>query len=425
MKKESFEQQIKSKLDNWEVEPSPDMWNRIRKDLPQTPVVPSRPVLYRPWVWTAVAAMLTGIIFWLSLSPDNSALNQHLPQVAQNQPSPQPVVSSDAKKDTIHAQEPQLVAAVSAQQQPQQPVAARTLAVVRHVENGIKQQVDTPSQIQIKESRGEEQPETAVSHPVVSTNKERAQVNNNTRRLYDHTADNYYASIPQPSHHNTDSYSIGVMAVNPVSKNNTTTDRHSALTKSMPLASSFLSANNPDKEDLNWTHNVPLTFGLTVEKHFSRFIGLETGITYSYLKSEYKNERGSRYGNQELHYIGIPVTGIYRFARWNNFSFYTALGGKVDFNVAGRRTDRVNADYDGFRFQGDIEANTTRSIRDKRAQFSLMCKVGAAYSFVDNFEMYAEPGIAYYFNNNSSEIQNMWNDKPLNFALQIGVRTNF
>ena len=113
------------------------------------------------------------------------------------------------------------------------------------------------------------------------------------------------------------------------------------------------------------------------------------------------------------------------FARWNNFSFYSAIGGKVDFNVAGNRTDRVNADYEGFRFQGDIEANTTKSIRDKKAQFSLTCKLGAAYAFVDYLEMYAEPGLAYYFNNGNSEVQNMWKDKPLNFALQVGLRTNF
>ena len=425
MGKDNFERQIKTKLDSWEVTPPADMWNRIQKELPSSTTPAARNIIYRPIFWgaAAAAAMLAGIILWFAIPTDNVIPNQMTahsftqntttnsaayPQTKEEQgdnfPTHQPIlaeVTGPSRKNRQNTasnenEQPVLASArgtffpASFEKRTAQPSSTRTASGTRADNNGIR--VNTYS-----------------SNYFIDGNN---------------TGNSYYEDIPQRKHRS-GKYTVGIMAVNPVSRNSTTTNRHSSLTKSFPFTASLLSANNPNKEDLEWNHNVPLTFGITVEKRISPSIGIETGITYSFLKSTYKNVNRSRYGNQELHYIGIPITGIYRFARWNNFSFYSAIGGKVDFNVAGNRTDRVNADYEGFRFQGDIEANTTKSIRDKKAQFSLTCKLGTAYAFVDYLEMYAEPGLAYYFNNGNSEVQNMWKDKPLNFALQVGLRTNF
>lgn len=414
MENDNFERQIRAKLNDWETEPPADMWNRIRKDMPAT--APAQSAIYRPILWSAIAAVLTGIIVWLALPSDNFVSDPTTQSFTQTLPTN---ISGHSQNGT--------------------PDLSTTSAIIAEISPNIKTPTAT---YDINSSQNFKHPNKPVfpafpknaGSPATRsatnnrTNKQEARINAYSSNYFideNMTENNLYTNTSRQKKHRSNKYSIGIMAVNPISKNNTTTNRHSALSKSIPLTSSFLSANNPNKEDLKWSHNVPLTFGITVEKRFSQSIGIESGITYSFLKSEYKNTNSSRYGNQELHYIGIPVTGIYRFAHWNNFSFYSAIGGKVDFNVAGNRTDKVNADYNGFRFQGDIEANTTKSIRDKKAQFSLMCKLGAAYAFADYLEMYAEPGLAYYFNNDNSEIQNMWKDKPLNFALQIGIRTNF
>ncbi len=414
MENDDFERKIKMKLDGWETEPPADMWNRIRKDISVAP--PAQPAIYKPILWSVIAAAFTGIIVWLASPSDNFV--------------PDPATQSFTQISPAN---------ISGYPQNETPGLSTTDAIIAEISPNAK---TSPSIQNINSSQKFEQPERPVFSTALEntefpatrsaarkrTKKPEVRINAYSSNYFmdENTSENNpYSNPTRQRRHRSNKYSVGIMAVNPVSKNNTTTNRHSALSKSIPLTSSFLSANSPNKEDLKWSHNIPLTVGITVEKRFTQFVGIETGITYSFLKSEYKNTNGSRYGNQELHYIGIPVTGIYRFAHWNNFSFYSAIGGKVDFNVAGNRTDKVNANYNGFRFQGDIEANTTKSIRDKKAQFSLMCKIGAAYSFVDCFEMYAEPGLAYFFNNENSEIQNIWKDKPLNFALQIGLRTNF
>ena len=85
-------------------------------------------------------------------------------------------------------------------------------------------------------------------------------------------------------------------------------------------------------------------------------------MVYTYLYSKYSSTNGN--GSQELHYLGIPLNAVYRFARIKRLSFYAAAGGQV------------------------------------------------------------EPYMAYYFEN-KSEIHNIWKDKPFNFGLTFGIRTGF
>ena len=415
MENDDFERKIKTKLDSWETEPPADMWNRIQKVLPAAPA-PTHPIIYRPILWSAVAAALTGIIVWFSLPFENFISDRTAQPFTQTLSPDIPVYPQDEKPN---------IAATEAFISEISPTA-KTSTTIYNI-SGC-QNIEHPKKAAFFSSRENTATSAARFTSNNRTNNKEARINTYSSNYFinENTSENnLYTDAPQQRKHHSGKYSIGIMAVNPLSKNNTTTNRHSALSKSIPLTSSFLSTNNPNKEDLKWSHNVPLTFGITIEKRLTQSIGIETGITYSFLKSEYKNTNNSRYGNQELHYIGIPITGIYRFAHWNNFTFYSAIGVKADFNVAGNRTDKVNGNYNGFRFQGDMEANTTKSIRDPKAQFSLMCKLGAAYCFIDHLELYTEPGLAYFFNNENSEIQSIWKDKPLNFALQVGLRTNF
>lgn len=48
----------------------------------------------------------------------------------------------------------------------------------------------------------------------------------------------------------------------------------------------------------------------------------------------------------------------------------------------------------------------------------------AAYAFIPQLELYAEPSMAYYINN-KSDIPDLWKDKPLNFIFQVGLRQTF
>lgn len=332
MENDHFERQIKAKLDCWEVDPPADMWNRIqKKGLPSANTPSKRAIIYRYAFWGAAAAMLAGIILWFTNPSDDfipEPVTTH--SFTQNNPADvRPYPDNREKQMTNSSPHPHtVIAEIQTPARKDRQVPPRTTETFSSADFSPNQ-----GKIFSASFEGKKAVPTSTTRSTSSprANNYRARVNTYSSNYFineNDLGDSYYEyeEIPQYRKKSSGEYSIGIMAVNPVARNNTTSNRHSALTKSIPFTASFLSANNPNKEDLEWSHNVPLTFGITVEKRISQSIGIETGITYSFLKSTYKNTNRSRYGNQELHYIGIPVTGIYRFAQWNNFSFYSAIG---------------------------------------------------------------------------------------------------
>ena len=52
-------------------------------------------------------------------------------------------------------------------------------------------------------------------------------------------------------------------------------------------------------------------------------------------------------------------------------------------------------------------------------------KLGVSYIISRHFDLYAEPAVAYFFDNGNKNIENLWKDKPVNFAFHLGFRTKF
>ena len=74
--------------------------------------------------------------------------------------------------------------------------------------------------------------------------------------------------------------------------------------------------------------------------------------------------------------------------------------------------------------EGAISGSGYKELKHENVQFSVQANVGAALSLYKSVELYLEPYMAYYFENNSS-IHNIWKDKPFNFGLTLGIRTGF
>ena len=109
--------------------------------------------------------------------------------------------------------------------------------------------------------------------------------------------------------------------------------------------------------------------------------------------------------------------GRFRFFNTRLFSFYVSAGPRMDFNIYGRRTDDTQSQQ--------AYSTYTENIRDKRIQWSAHLKIGISYVITKHFDLYAEPAIAYFFDNGNKDIANLWKDKPVNFAFHLGFRTKF
>ncbi|MDR2969757.1 MAG: PorT family protein [Tannerellaceae bacterium] len=175
-------------------------------------------------------------------------------------------------------------------------------------------------------------------------------------------------------------------------------------------------------------HNKPLSFGLGVSYYLSDRFALSSGLTYTYLSSEWKtNDEYKVKTTQKLHFIGVPLGLTYKIAEWRRFNLYTSAGFQMDINVGGQQKGELIRDA----LQTNVIDSEVRSVRDRKLLFSANAKAGVSYPLLRFVSAYAEAGVGYYFNNGGalfdkmSKMPTIYSEKPLNFTLQAGFRLGF
>lgn len=164
-------------------------------------------------------------------------------------------------------------------------------------------------------------------------------------------------------------------------------------------------------------HSLPISFGINVRKDFNKYIGIETGLVYTYLSSRYKNQgKYKRMAQQELHYLGIPinlVVYLYNDPKWN-FYFTTGVMGEKG----------IYSSYKQDIYLNNEKINTTKDNRSIRGmQWSLNVSIGISYNFRKDWSLYIEPGYSYYFDNNQPI--SIRTEKPNVFGIGAGLRYKF
>ena len=66
----------------------------------------------------------------------------------------------------------------------------------------------------------------------------------------------------------------------------------------------------------------------------------------------------------------------------------------------------------------------TEKIKINPLQCSVNAAAGIQLNLLSRMGIYAKPGISYYFDNSSS-VETIYKEKPLNFNLEIGIRFSF
>ena len=132
----------------------------------------------------------------------------------------------------------------------------------------------------------------------------------------------------------------------------------------------------------------PIRVGVSLRYMLNNRWSLESGLTYTHLVSDIGTE------TLRNNLIGLPLNVGYQV--WNNrhFGLYVSAGGTIE-----------------------------KMLEEKPWQFSVNAALGAEYKFSKRLSLFAEPGIGYYFPNDS-DIPIIYQDHPLNFNLNFGLRIN-
>ena len=82
-------------------------------------------------------------------------------------------------------------------------------------------------------------------------------------------------------------------------------------------------------------HYMPITWSLALRYKLNSKFGLETGVSYSRLKSEFEiGSNGNAFNEQQtIHYLGIPLKGLYNIYNGRQWSIYGSMGANMEIPV--------------------------------------------------------------------------------------------
>lgn len=182
-----------------------------------------------------------------------------------------------------------------------------------------------------------------------------------------------------------------------------------------------LPSEKPDEIEVSEKsrHYMPLTIGLSLNYGLSSRWSVESGIRYTFLRSDFMRESEIEKTeiNQRIHYIGIPLKFNYRIFGNNRFSIYGQGGAALDIPVNGTQSIMKWE-------QGWNKPEFNRTTISAPLQWSIEGGVGLQYHLTPSISIYAEPSFRYYFNP-GTDIKTIRQDKPFEFTIPVGIRLNW
>ena len=396
MKQDKWTQQLRDKLDGYEVDVPEDLWAGIEAGLARR----SRFVSLRRWAVAAslIACLAGGGVWWWSQqdqpqsaptdqphkdvfaetdkgaqgdgSPDTQSFEQNQEdhfsnrhrRIAQNQRerSLDSVSCADQEPVPVISQSEPLLTETPTHEIEQQKSPAEEQDIISQLDHEIAQL--TPSR------------KERFSLSVYSENGISNYQNSNGVMMAEHMAENYYALYAQN-------------------------------TRSARSRDVIYLANYEERQK----HDRPVSVGLSVNYPLSSRISITSGAVVTWLHSTFENiiREQTITRNQKLVYLGIPLSVNYRLWQYKGLKLYALAGGQADWNVS--------ADTDTNGVQQEINKD--------RIQWSVHTNVGLEFCPIPQLGFYVEPGVKYYFDN-GSKMQNYFKDKPLNLNIQFGLRLN-
>lgn len=168
----------------------------------------------------------------------------------------------------------------------------------------------------------------------------------------------------------------------------------------------------------NAIHQPPISAGITIDVPLNNIFGIETGLVYTYLKSDFKKSGGTSLhynGRLQLHYLGVPLNFRVKVLNKDSWNVYVSAGAMAE---------------KGLLSLYDQEAHTASSQLYKRSttvkssidgiQLSMNGAVGAEYKLSRHIGFFLEPKVIYYFENNQP--MSARSEHPLNIGISCGIR---
>ena len=376
--KEDWTEQLRRKLEGHEMPPPDGLWESISKQMDKTfglkPLSRLTGTAQRWWAVAAIVLALVGFFTYYNSNDNEQPLQANA--VPQQQVSEQP------------ANQPS-----NEQSLPEQPSAHhQTIAIIHHhkqeatlVEEQQPSEVDQqPTEAELHEDQSTEQeqkydPRTPAV-PVIPVTPE--------------PPDTYKAPSPHKK------WSLGINASGGLLAANTSQRMDRVYYKSAAFHSSEgyynyaeIASSSYSLTEYESKHHLPLRFGLSLQYQLNDRLSLLSGISYTYLYSEFSIPLyQSANFDQKLHYLGFPIGLSWHLLTATRFRLYLTGGMMLE-----------------------------KCLNEKPWQWSVNGAAGAEYAITSQLGVYLEPSLGYYFSD-GTQFEHYYKEHPLAPSIEFGLR---
>lgn len=412
--KKDWTKQMKQKLDGHQMTPPAGLWEGIssQMQLQSEPVptpAPAKTVAMRRWYWVAAAAILAIVGCFTVYQFDTNE-----PQFVANS---QKVTAPKAQIDKSSMPEAKTVIDKA-------PIAVKPKASVKPVllaQVAVSRTTETATQ---QEIQNYEQQESVIANeqaPAIDNQQASDDTKNLAQKEKKQT---YLPDVVNPSEirsksSDTDKWTIGLngsngllMASNNIGNSmpaqylnsdaSFAVNGTANITDCVKYGENYSYAQMYTLPDEVSKHKLPIRLGILLQYQLSNRIALHSGISYTYLESEFTMPLiSSNNYTQKLRYLGIPVGASWNVWQTGNLNIYLSGTALIEKCIKAEVTN------------GDIDQHPW--------QFSLNAAAGAEYNITRQFGLYIEPSLGYYFNDGSS-LQHYYKEHPLAPSIQFGLR---
>jgi hypothetical protein len=422
--KEDWTKQMKQKLEGHQMDPPAGLWESISNEMQlkaqSAPAsAPAKTVSLRRWYWIAAAAIVTLVGFFTFYQFDSNK-----PQLVANH---EKAITTAAASSDAQPSMPQEAPTLLAQVAPQH---SHTKISGHQIPTGDYLQAATSDNLQEAPAENLQEPTESTPQDVADNHQPAPDdtpilVSNEKKQTY--LPEVFDPMETRSKSGDSDKWTIGLNGSNGLlmASNNLGNSMGNQLLNSDAEHSlnndayydtnglGFVTDHNKYKEaytsanlftlpDVVSKHKLPMRLGLSLQYQLSNRIALHSGISYTYLESEFIMPlTNSDHYTQKLRYIGIPLGASWNLWSTGNLHIYLTGTALIEKCIKAEATN------------GDVD--------EQPWQFSLNAAAGAEYNITRQFGLYLEPALGYYFNDGTS-LQHYYKEHPLAPSIQFGLR---
>ena len=413
--REDWAEKLRRKLEGHRKSPPPGLWEGISKEMDKSfglkPLSRLTGTVQRYWVAAAAVLALVGyFVFYNS----HDIEQPQLADVVSQQPTSEKQIAEEPSVETQTSEGPTTEQPVSKQ------LAAKSKRQVRNSGIAMNQATCPPDVA--------DEPEQAPSVEEEEKPTENVPTEPTELELKAENPDHHRSALPLGSsknyppstiHPHSNKWSLGVNASGGLLAANTSQRMDRLYYKNGEMAYNGDKSNNLYQDQPEYgsysplissytlteyrsEHHLPIRIGLNLNYQLTPRIALHSGISYTYLYSEFSIPLYEQANyDQKLHYLGIPLSVSWQFWKTDHFLFYISGGAMLE--------KCVSAEVDGH------------SVYKKPWQWSVDAKAGAEYGFNRHLGFYLEPSLGYYFDDGTS-LEHYYKKHPLTPTIEFGFR---